>query len=253
MTPKNTTDSSSAQIWQEAYKAIIDDPKEYQVYQNFTDAIPGMPSDLNNAKGRKWLKFAVENASKKVQSSSSPTTQSTFAQLQKFRGLIASGASVNPIATIVVGGVFIGLDMLMMHHAEQGNISEILSKMTTIAYDTELLYDYSQSRPGESPLLVDVREELRAAFVQLQRTTLLLSMKIVYKLRRRRQKYLHAFSLWGEELKTLQGHESRVKGHIDAIFKHLLLAPQPGPSWSQKDEQIPQLHRWARDGRADQV
>lgn len=249
MAPK----SLSSKLWQAAYKAILSDPEESKTFSKFSkvisekqDSIP----DLSSESGRKMLSQATTKSAANMESSSSPTTQKVVKKLEKFRGLIANGASANPCATIAVAGLFFAFDLISMQQAEEASISEIVIAIADISCRSELLHHFVEDRPHEHAQLLEARSELKAAFVQLKRTSLLLTMKIVYKLSSWRKFFLAAGS-WADRLKDLKDVETRVDKYVSAIESHINNPPSTSSNW--KDKRLPQLHRLVRDGRVDDV
>lgn len=250
---KSTTKTISTKLWQEAYKAILTDPDEYEAFAKFSKVVSekqGSIPDLTSEDGRVKLNKTVEKLVTKMESSSSPKTKEVFSKLQMFRGLIAAGASANPGATVAVAGLFIAFDFILMHQAEEAAISEMIVKISDISYRNELLHHFIESQPHEHAELQDARSELKAAFVQLKRTTLLLTMKLAYKLNSWHSFFLTLGS-WGNRLQILKDAETRVTDYIRDINIHLLSPPARGPNWT--DTQIPRLHRLVRDGRTDDI
>lgn len=207
---------------------------------------------MSSQNGRQKLNQEAEKLVADLQSSSSTKTKEVLNKISQFRGLIAAGASANPGATIAVAGLFIAFDLILLHRAEEAYISEILIQVADIACRSELLFRFIEVQPYDDTRLSNAREALKAALVQLKRISLLLTMKIIYKLNRW-HKYFLAPGAWGNRLKTLQDAKTRVDEYVRDINYDLQNPLATGSNWSQNCERLPQLHRLVQDGRVDDV
>ncbi|RMZ91453.1 hypothetical protein DV736_g1318, partial [Chaetothyriales sp. CBS 134916] len=270
--------ASQTRLWREAYKAIKADPDESSVIADFRKVLlkdQVSIAHFDSEAGRKQLGDFIDHKSSSMQSSGSPDINRALNIVNKVRNTIVMGSAANPCATVAVAGLFAAFDLIAMHQAEKEAIFQItLDSADIMCRSTISDHQVNRKHSNEPAELVDNRERLAAAYVQLYRKILYLSMKIAYKLTGWK-KWLIGWSDWSGDQQSLEKAENRVNKFLRQINDYELNPPaaaagiasltlhpplpssspvSPAPNWkSATDKQETQLHRLVKLGRTDDV
>ena len=253
MAPTKT--SKFPELWQEAWEAIAADPDQCRLIDKFRAALSKDKTDnseLTSNDGRRELLQVIRHKSTSMKSSSKEGTRVAFKAVSTVRGLVVTGASPNPCATIAVAGFFIAFDLIEYYRAEKARVYTITLDTADIICRFAPLDHLVKSLPNEHSQLQDARDGLHRAFVKLYRTVFELTMKVVYRFDRWGRIAVMVWP-WNDELMTLEGAERRVDKYVAAVNVALNHPPPSTPNWPPSNNKITILHRHVQHGQFTHV
>ena len=256
--PSPLPPAGKADLWKEAYENIRHDPDDSSIYADFREIINnergrGCEARLSSESGRKDLLSLIDQRRDSLASRrTSPKVQQAFLVADKARSIVSLGAAANPFSTVAVAGLFIVFEMRKMY-------TDASQTMLDIAIDTAGIIcrsgvesrEISKQDPGEPQELVDLRDRLRGDYVQLYRTILLLTMKLVRTLSSKRRAFLAGWSDWPGDRQNLDKMENRVIKSLDSVSRWRMNMPSKPANWGILGRN--ELHNAARYGQTAEV
>lgn len=268
--PSPLPPAGSSDLWKEAYENIRHDPDDSTIYADFREIVNterGRSSDarLSSESGRKELLTLIDQRRENLAARrSSPKVQQAFNVVDKARTIVTLGAAANPFSTVAVAGLFIAFDMRKMYtDAAQAMLDIAIETAGIICRAGVESQEVSRQDPNEPQQLLDLRDRLRGDYVQLYRTVLVLTMRLVRTLSSKRRSLFSGWSDWPGDRQALEKMENRVIKSLDSISrwrinpssKALSQAPSQVPS-KPPNWGIPgrnELHNAARYGQTAEV
>jgi hypothetical protein len=256
--PPRPGTNRGADLWKEAYENIRHDPDDSAVYADFREILNaerGRDADarLSSESGKRDLLALINDRQANLQSRrTSQKVQRVLTVTDKTRGLLSGAASANPFSMVAVAGLFVAFDMKKMY-------DDASQAMLDIAIDTALIvcrlgvesHEINSQSRDETRELLDLRERLKEDYVQLYRTILLLTMKLVRTLSSKRRAFFRGFSDWPGERQNLEKMETRVTKSLETISRWRTNPPTKAPNWGIPKRE--ELHQAARFGQTNAV
>ena len=245
-------------LWKEAYENIRKDPDDSAIYADFREIINnergrGQEARLSSESGRKDLLSLIDKRRDSLAAKrTSPKVQQVFTVADKARNVISLGAAANPFSTVAVAGLFIAFDIRKMYtDASQAMLDIAIEIAGIICRAGVESREINQQGPNEPQELVDLRDRLRGDYVQLYRTILILTMRLVRTLSSKRRALFAGLSNWPDDRLNLEKMESRVIKSLDSVSRWRTNMPSQPANWGIQGRN--ELHNAARYGQTTEV
>lgn len=256
--PSPLPPAGKADLWKEAYENIRHDPDDSAIYADFREIInnergKGSEARLSSESGRKELLSLIDQRRDSLASrKTSPKMQQAFLVADKARNLVSLGAAANPFSTVAVAGLFIAFDMRKMYtDASQAMLDIAMETAGIICRSGVESQQVNSQDPSEPQELLDLRERLRGDYVQLYRTILLLTMRLVRTLSSKVKSFLAGWQDWPGDRQTLEKMENRVIKSLESVSRYKTDPPSKQPNWGNTRRN--ELHNAARYGQTTEV
>lgn len=249
---------SKGDLWKEAYENIRRDPDDSVIYADFREIVNnergrGSDARLSSESGRKELLSLIDQRRDSLASRrTSPKVQQFFSVADKARNIVSLGAAANPFSTVAVAGLFIAFDMRKLYvDASQAMLDIAIDIAGAVCRAGVESREVNRQGPDEPRELLDLRDHLRGDYVQLYRTILILTMRLVRTLSSKRRVLFAGWADWPSDRQTLEKLENRVIKSLDSVTRWRTNMPSKPANWGIKGRN--ELHNAARYGQTAEV